>query len=509
MSKRTSVSHISQWLPVLVLLIYAALRLYHLMTLPIFLDEASHITRAQWVWQDKPLYTLTTGKALAPYVMSLFWPFVGGPFIGRYVVVLFGLVGIAACYAVGRDLHSRQAGLLGMALWILCPQIMFLERMALVDTTFSAMGMLTLWFAIRMIRRRQIHWAVLCGIGLTLAILAKLTALVYIPIPAMAAILIASRNIRWTTRVRQAIIAYVICALLLVAPFLYIRSSGEDPTGEKYGLTSTNTQTLQSRIEANTTKLIDAERTYFSDGMLLIMGIAGLAALILAWRSALILLALTFAPLLAIVATAVSLWLRYAVPAAPFALLLTAIGLVAFANRLRKWHFSPLVSILPWALAVLWAVFVAIPFQITAFTNPAALRLPQSDRFEYIDWVPSGFGIQEAVRYLLRMTPQPTTVIVTAANCDGARLYVPYGSTLTLICPGVDWGGYNDPIIQDIQRRANRDGQLYVLGEDAPIVRESDLPEPRTVVERFPRPGPYYAVKLYLIQGEATGLASP
>src|SRR5579859_6022362 len=96
-------SRLSLWLPILVLLIYAVLRLYHLMTLPIFLDEASHITRAQWVWQGKPLYTLTTGKALAPYVMSIFWPFVAGPFIGRYVVVLFGLIGISACYAVGRN----------------------------------------------------------------------------------------------------------------------------------------------------------------------------------------------------------------------------------------------------------------------------------------------------------------------------------------------------------------------------------------------------------------------
>ena len=136
-------SRLSIWLAVGLLLVYALSRLAALLALPVFLDEASHLTRAQWVWQGRPLYLLETGKALAPYLASAMWPFGSGTlFIGRFAVIALGLVGLAAAYGVGRALHSRGAGLVIMALWIVAPGIFFYERMALVDTTVSAMAML-------------------------------------------------------------------------------------------------------------------------------------------------------------------------------------------------------------------------------------------------------------------------------------------------------------------------------------------------------------------------------
>src|SRR5262249_13871635 len=206
---------LSTWAAVLLLFVFFLTRIHNLLALPVFLDEASHITRAQFVWQDKPLYLLTTGKALAPYLTALFWPFVGQVFIGRYAVILIELSGIASCYAVGRDLYSRNAGLLGMALWIICPQLLFFERMALVDTTFASMGMFTLWIAVRMIRSGRWQLAILCGVGLVLCAFAKLTGLVFFPIPVLAALFIKSR-VGWLDRTRQVLIAYAVAILLLV-----------------------------------------------------------------------------------------------------------------------------------------------------------------------------------------------------------------------------------------------------------------------------------------------------
>src|SRR5258707_2751829 len=96
-------SRLAAWAAVVLLVIYFFTRIHNLLALPVFLDEASHITRAQYVRQDKPLYLLTTGKALAPYLMALFSPFVGQVFIGRYVLSLLRLVGIASCYVIGLD----------------------------------------------------------------------------------------------------------------------------------------------------------------------------------------------------------------------------------------------------------------------------------------------------------------------------------------------------------------------------------------------------------------------
>src|SRR5437667_5996816 len=99
-SKRLALS----WIAILFLFVFWLSRTHNLLILPTFLDEASHITRAQWVWQGRPLYLLETGKALAPYLAALFWPFTAPLFIGRYVVVLLEAIGLAAVYAVGREL---------------------------------------------------------------------------------------------------------------------------------------------------------------------------------------------------------------------------------------------------------------------------------------------------------------------------------------------------------------------------------------------------------------------
>ncbi len=69
------------WAAVLLLVIFFISRIHNLLTLPLFLDESSHLTRAQWVWEGKPFYLLETGKALAPYLAALFWPFSAAPFI--------------------------------------------------------------------------------------------------------------------------------------------------------------------------------------------------------------------------------------------------------------------------------------------------------------------------------------------------------------------------------------------------------------------------------------------
>ncbi|MEP7284307.1 MAG: glycosyltransferase family 39 protein [Chloroflexota bacterium] len=481
------------------LFIFFLTRIHNLLALPIFLDEASHITRAQYVWQDKPLYLLSTGKVLAPYLMAIFWPFQGPVFLGRFVVILLGLIGIAACYAIGRELYSRQAGLLAMVLWIVCPQLLFLERMALVDTTISSMAMLALWIAIRMIRSGRKRTAILCGVGLTLCVLAKTTGIVFLPIPVLVALLIKS-PVNWKNRVLLVGIAYATVFMLLLAPVLYIRQTGDDPTGLKYGLTTTNTDKLGTRLQANATKALNAEQVYFSIPMLWVMIIGAAAATLYVPRVTLLLLPLVGALLLAIIATAVSLWLRYISPAAPFLLLLTAIGLIALADALRESYRIRLVTLLPWAVAAVWAIVIGIPFLLTAYRDPSKLPLPAGDRTEYIEWIPSGYGLQPAVDYLQQIIKQPTTVIVTAVNCDGARMYVPYDSPVKLVCPGVDWGGGNYSIISDIQQRVNTEGQVYVLGEDAPIVAEYELPAPLTVLGRFPRPNGLYAVKLYQIR---------
>jgi 4-amino-4-deoxy-L-arabinose transferase-like glycosyltransferase len=506
------------WAAIFLLLIFWISRTHNLLILPIFLDEASHITRAQWVWEGKPLYLLETGKALAPYMAALFWPFAGAPFIGRYVVVMLGAIGLASAYAVGRELHSRQAGVLCMVLWLICPQLLFFERMALVDTTISSMAMLTLWIAIRMMRSGQFRAAILCGVGLALCAFAKTTGIVFFPIPVLVAVLVRART-GWLIRARQIVIAYVIAALILVGPLLYALSVGADPTGQKYGLTTTATtasngrpfELLLNRMQANGQDAWQAEQIYFSRGMMLVILFSLAFGVGYATRTTLLLAALVIGLIGAVLVTAASLWLRYLSAAAPFILMLTSISLLTLTSEIQKLRrvqelrfLPPLVSLVPWIVTGVWAVLVGIPFHSAAYNDPPQLTLPERDTVEYIQWIPSGYGIREAAAYIHTLEDKPFTVVGTAVNCNGARLYMPLGTLARYVCPDLDWAGGNYLVVKQIETLARENGYVYVLGEDIAIVREDQLPKPYELLKTFRRPGGGYTVKLYRVEASGT-----
>jgi 4-amino-4-deoxy-L-arabinose transferase-like glycosyltransferase len=436
--------------------------------------------------------------------MSIFWPFVAPIFIGRYVVVILGLIGIASAFQVGRELHSPQAGLLSMTLWILQPQMMFLERMALVDTTISAMAMLTLWIAIRMIRTGRFRTALLCGVGLALCVLAKTTGIVFFPIPLLAAIFIRSRT-SLTKRAMLVFIAWITAVVILLPVAMYVLTTGEDPTAQKYGLTSTNPEKMSVQIPRNLSRIANAESIYFSAPMLIVLAVVILIALVRRPRAALILLALAFGLLAAITVVGARVWLRYMAPATPFILMSAAIGLLEAVMIMQRFRI-PAASFMPWTIAAAWGLLFCLPFHFTAYTDPKQLDMPSGDYTEYISGIASGYGIDQAVPYLLNKIKTPTTVVVTAANCDGARMYVPYGSPVTLFCPGIDWAGYTDinrEIVRNIAQRVKQEGPIYIIGENVAIIPEYQLPRPYRRLIEFPRPESHgwYGVRVYHIEG--------
>jgi hypothetical protein len=457
------------------------------------------------VWEGQPFYLLETGKALAPYLTAALWPYEGVTLLGRIVVVLLGMIGLAAAYAVGRELHSPRVGVLTMVLWIAAPQLFFFERMALVDTTMSAMAMLTIWFAIRMMRDPRWGWAVLCGVGLMLTILAKLTGLTYLPIPVLAAFV---GRVAWRVRIRQAVIALVVFAILAASMFLYLQSIEADPTGQSSGLTSTDTSSLSTRITRNIPTMIEAERTYYGDFMIVVMlAMSVLAVVRYPLRSGL-LIAQIVLPAGVIAATAQALWLRYLSPAAPFLLMLTAIGLVAVGQWIARLIKQPRVWVAVSAVvSLVWIVGVCVPFIATAYRDPAVLPLPAGDRTEYIEWIPGGYGIREAADYLNANVTEPITMIGVAVNCNAARLYLRQDSPVTLLCPSLHWGGDNPQIVTDMQERIARDGVVWVLSEDKnPATVDLRQFDGRVEIAKFGRPTGRNTVRIYRI--ERTNLPS-
>ncbi len=492
-------------------------RLHNVLMLPLFIDEATHITRAQAVWTaGAPFDLILTGKALTPYLTALFYPFAGAPFIGRFVVVLISGIGVAAAIALGSAIYSRAAGLLAGVLWLLCPYFFFFERMALVDTALAALATLAACFAVRMIRRGHLLDAILCGLTLALCFLTKTTGIVFFVIPGVAAVLLPGA-IGFRRRIGLAVIAYLVLAGLLAAPALYIASQSANVFGIG-AIASAQTNGLGERITHNVIASWDAYRTYFSApfwGLLLLAAAIGLVS---HPRRGLFLLALIVAPLGTLLATASLLYLRYLVIGVPGILLLTAIGIVELAGWLR----SPLPQgeglgvraragmrvLIPTFAIGIWAIGFALPFMATAYSDPSALILPDNDRSEYItDWT-AGYGLRDMADYLLKqaatLTDHAQTPLIATGmvgSCNAIRLYVPPSAPVTVQCPDV-WDASGAGMREgydEIVNRAQEKGTALVIGEQNGAVGENAIPSPHEVLLTIARPGESSSVVLYAV----------
>ncbi|MHB8629835.1 MAG: ArnT family glycosyltransferase [Aggregatilineales bacterium] len=497
---------------VILLLAFFVTRMYHLLALPLFMDEATHLTRAQAAWQGHPFDLLLTGKAFAPYLAAIFNPFVGAPFIGRYVVVAIGAIGLASAIGLGRALHSRVAGVLTGALWLLCPYLFFYERMALVDATLAALATFSAWAAVRMIRTGKVWDAVLCGVGLALCPFAKTTGVIYLVIPAAAILLPACRT--WVERVRQSAIAYIVTAALVALPALYIVSQGANVFGLG-DLASADVHSLGDRLAQNPVLTLTAFGNYFTPLFLLILTLAALLGLLMRPRRGALVLTLVAVPLSALIVVASQLYLRYLVIAVPGLLLLAAFGLTDLADNLSNLKSLNRIRLLPWAVIGIgvgaWAILFAVPFMWTAYHDPAALHLPDNDQDEYIVGWTSGYGLRDAAVDLLKRAQasgQPVTAIGMIASCNTIRLYVPLYTSVTVQCPDV-WDPTGAGMAQgasEINQQLVEHGAALVVGEEHGPVALNAVPQPNMVLKTFDRPGAsIYNVELFQVSASGEG----
>lgn len=177
-----------------VVIVGFALRLVNLLALPLFIDEIFHLNRAHAIALGNPFAGLEHDKWLYTVMLGVLFRPLGpeGPFIARYLTVLFSATTIASCLALGRLLHSRLAGVLAASIYAVIPMAIFIERQALVDGTLAAFSTLSLLVSIYLVRRPTVQRGVALALLLTAAYLTKGTGFPFLLIPVFAVILFAT-----------------------------------------------------------------------------------------------------------------------------------------------------------------------------------------------------------------------------------------------------------------------------------------------------------------------------
>jgi 4-amino-4-deoxy-L-arabinose transferase-like glycosyltransferase len=97
--------------------------------------------------------------------------------VARWACIPFTLVGALVCWRWASELHGANAGVLASALWCFCPNILAHAELITPDLGVTALMVAASYLAWHWLRDGAWHQAILCGIVLGLAALAKATAL--------------------------------------------------------------------------------------------------------------------------------------------------------------------------------------------------------------------------------------------------------------------------------------------------------------------------------------------
>jgi len=217
--------------------IYVCLRVFHILELPIFTDEAIYVRWAQIGEQDANwrFISLTDGKQpLFTWLMMIFIRVVKEPLLaGRLTSVISGLFSLIGLYFLGSELFkSRRIGVITSALYVIYPFALMYDRMALYDSLVATLFIWSTYLSVCLVRYVRLDYALLLGISLGLGMLNKTTGFFSLYLLPLSVILFDWKKKERMQRILRlvgfmvisAVISQILYSILRLSPYLYIVS---------------------------------------------------------------------------------------------------------------------------------------------------------------------------------------------------------------------------------------------------------------------------------------------
>ncbi len=105
-----------------------------------------------------------------------FWLFT----LGRWACIPFSILGTIACFVWARDLYGPKPGLLAATLWCFCPNILAHGQLVSHDVPATSLGLIASYAFWQWLRQSSAKNTLLAGLALGLALLTKMTILIYL-----------------------------------------------------------------------------------------------------------------------------------------------------------------------------------------------------------------------------------------------------------------------------------------------------------------------------------------
>lgn len=468
--------------------VFLVSRAINLERLPLFVDEGIHIVWANQISQTGNLIGfLDVGKYLFIWITALVMPFVENQIlVARLISAGFGLLTMFATLYLGHVLWpTRKLGLSIFLVSLGMPLLFVHERMALVDSLFTALLTVSLALSIVLVQHPGRVVAVSLGVCLGLAYLTKITGLIYLIIPLVAVGIIG--NWRQFAK-RYLMYVYIIIGVLalvtvpniinhitiLFVHHVYVTPQNPVPPtngpfhGFWLGYLHVTAYVTWPLLGLAVVGLIRYFRQNFRYALLLLI---------------LILYTLTFYGV-----TARDAWYgRYLMPIAPLFVLLAAYALDIIIEFLTQ--RLPAVPPMLWRVGLpVLAIIPGLIFYVQLVTNPTRANFPPPDYVGYITAWSAGYGVPEAAAWLTEQAEsQPDVTLVRTVYHspakEGLSLYLPPDTPLTIIETNWDREFDRDYLAALQQQTA---GPIWII-LNRPIDPDSSLCP--TTLATFPKPG--------------------
>ncbi len=367
-------------------LLYGITRIYNLGILPLFIDESIYIRWAALALHGQyTLYPLVDGKLLQIWLSSLVVWITNPLWACRFILVLSGAFTMWATYQIGKLLQNQYVGLFAAYLYIIAPFTLFYDRIALPDGMLTTFIALSLLWSINLIREGRWKYVILLGVSMAFAIITKVPGLLVLFTPLLTGFLLhASKNF-WKL-VKWAYSITVIIALYPVVVFFTTTTQIKEKSVLGISLID-----LLRHFIANLQTAFEWLRVYWTLPIM-ILGILGIViSLVKKQREGILLFLIALIPVV-IFALISNVWYpRYILFASVPFFVLASLGIFELFK-------SKILTVLLIISVVVSGCFAWL-IDYYLWINPTKAPLPPIERFQYVEWCPSGYGVKQIVEY--------------------------------------------------------------------------------------------------------------
>ncbi|MFO1019780.1 MAG: glycosyltransferase family 39 protein [Planctomycetales bacterium] len=123
--------------------------------------------------------------------------------VGRWMCIPIALLGAWTCYAWGAELYGTAAGLLSLSMWCFSPEILGHAQLVTTDVAATSFGVFAAYCFWRWCYRPILNRMLWAGLALGLALSAKSTWIVFIPLwLVLGSVCLANRSWRGQSRLQ-------------------------------------------------------------------------------------------------------------------------------------------------------------------------------------------------------------------------------------------------------------------------------------------------------------------